>query len=566
MASARALRYGKAVIELSLLSKDVEKNLKRLEAKMQNFGKALSSVGSAGLKFSAAITAPLLGAVKLAADAREEFAKFESVFGDQTDAANKFAESLAGSIGRSATDIRQGMNAFQGFFVGLGFGSEEARKFTEQLQTLSHDFAAFHNLSDQEAMERFISALSGSSEVLDKFGVNTRQAALEQVLMAKGINKSWTAVTEQEKAVARLEVIMKAMTDQGAVGAAVRESGSFANQLKGLQGQMKDIGITIGGFLLPKVTSFLAELNKISARVGQWATESGDLVRSVGAATVNIGLMSGGLVVLGKTLETVAKAARLARMAIVAMAANPHVTAITALAGAVAYLKTQFDEATDAAERLRKEGSAALDGMALDQLQSMKGSLEWKVFFEKLDYRQLHDEALAGKRSEAERALAAVNNEIEALQAKQAETAAMEDAKAKSSHHPEVPFVNQPTMTTPKAPLELPKTWKRWINDAADELKDRVEAVKIRPNLLMTDPVRWLELKAKEVQAAVAGFAGKGQAISAEGFAKQSEAMFDTRFAAQIYGGGQDASLQVAKQQLAVLNKIERKDGGIAVV
>lgn len=531
---------------------------------MRDTGKAISSIGSSGLKFSAAITAPLLGAVKLAADAQEELAKFESVFGTQTDAANKFAEALAGSIGRSATDIRQGMNAFQGFFVGLGFGSEEARKLTEQMQTLSHDFAAFHNLSDQEAMERFISALSGSSEVLDRFGVNTRQAALEQELLKRGIDKSWTAVTEQEKAVARLDVIMRAMTDQGAVGAAVRESGSFANQLKKLQGQLKDTAITIGGFVLPKVTAFLGEANKIAAGLGRWAKESGDMVRTTVDATVKIGVMSGGLVVLGKTLEIVAKSARLARVAIAAMAANPQVAAITALAGAVAYLKVQFDEATDAATRLRNEGSSALEGMAMEQLESMKTSLEWQVFFEKLDYRQLHDEALAGKRSEAERALAAVNNEIEAIQNRQAEIRERENAKAIGAEHPEVPFVNQPTMTTPKAPLELPKTWKRWINDAADELKDRVEAVKIRPNLLMTDPARWLELKQKQVQDAIAGFMAKPDADQMDrAFARQ--ATFDARFSRQMYGGigGED------KKQTNLLAKIARNtegQNGIAVV
>src|SRR5690606_31067061 len=105
---------------------------------------------------------------------------------------------------------------------GLGFGAEQSRKFSQQLAQLALDFASFNNMSDAEAQQRFISALSGSSEVLDMFGVNIKQAALEQELLQQGVKKAWTEVSEQEKAVARLSIIMRSMTDQGAVGDAVR--------------------------------------------------------------------------------------------------------------------------------------------------------------------------------------------------------------------------------------------------------------------------------------------------------------------------------------------------------
>jgi hypothetical protein len=173
MVGARALRAGKAVIELSLLTGNVDKGLKKLENRLRDFGKGLKSVASMGLRLSSAIGAPFIAAIKLASDAQESLNKFRSVFKEQADAAEQFAQGLASSVGRSVNEIRDGMSSFQGFFVGLGFGAERSRELSQQLQALSIDFASFHNLTDQEAMERFISALSGSSEVLDRFGINT---------------------------------------------------------------------------------------------------------------------------------------------------------------------------------------------------------------------------------------------------------------------------------------------------------------------------------------------------------------------------------------------------------
>lgn len=51
-----------------------------------------------------------------------------------------------------------------------------------------------------------------------------------------GVRKSWTEVTEQEKALARLNIIARAMGDQGAIGDAVKTAGSFTNQMKRLRG------------------------------------------------------------------------------------------------------------------------------------------------------------------------------------------------------------------------------------------------------------------------------------------------------------------------------------------
>lgn len=208
--------------------------------------------------------------VKMAADAEEIASKFNAVFRDNADAARDWADNLAKGVGRFRLDLEETMSSFQGFFVGLGFGQDEAMKLSQQMQALSVDFASFNNLADAEAGERFISALSGSSEVLAMFGINIKQAALQQELLAMGITKSITKATEQEKALARVNVIMRAMGEQGAIGDARRTAGSLANQFKALASESKAMAVAIGEAVVPVVRDVIAAIRELSLETGKF--------------------------------------------------------------------------------------------------------------------------------------------------------------------------------------------------------------------------------------------------------------------------------------------------------
>ena len=372
MISARALRAGKAVIELSLLTGNVDKGLKKLENRMRDFGKGLKSIASMGLRLSAAIGAPFIAAIKLASDAQESLNKFRAVFKEQADAAEQFAQGLSKSVGRSVTEIRDGMSAFQGFFVGLGFAADHSRQLSEQLQVLSIDFASFHNLTDAEAMERFISALSGSSEVLDRFGINTKQAALQQELLNMGVNKSWTAVTEQEKAVARLNVIMRAMTDQGAVGDAVRTAGSLANRLKTLKAKVSDVAVEIGTALIPAATELITKALDVSKRFGTWAKDNKDLIVTIAELTLKLGLLSAALYAVGTAASVAAKSIGALRIALNFLIKHPVLAALAAIAAAFVWLMKKIKEARGEAADFNKQ----MGELRRKQIQRPRASFE----------------------------------------------------------------------------------------------------------------------------------------------------------------------------------------------
>lgn len=240
----------------------VHGDLKRVQASMDAVGRhaqRMFLVGAGAMAFF----------VKLAAEAEEATSKFNAVFGEGADDVRAWADELAKSVGRSRIAIGSTLSSFQAFFVGLGYGSKQATEMSKKMQALAIDFASFHDLADEEAAQRFISALSGSSEVLDMFGINIKQAALQQELLSMGLTTSVAKATEQEKAMARLNVIYKAMGEQGAVGDATRTAGSMTNQLKALKARVGELAVEIGTAFIPMAKRMVGSIQEWIGSLGQ---------------------------------------------------------------------------------------------------------------------------------------------------------------------------------------------------------------------------------------------------------------------------------------------------------
>lgn len=202
--------------------------------------------------------------IALASSAEEDLNRFNAVFDTNANVASDWADNMSLSIGRSKNDIRNALTVFQSFAKGLGFSQEQSFDFSTQLESLSLDFASFNNISDKLSQDKFIAAMSGSSEVMDQFGINIKDAQVELKLIELGLANSSKEATEQQKVIARLAIIYDSLNQQGAVGDAIRTANSFTNQQKKLQGQLVDFGTAIGQQLLPALAPFLRMINDIA--------------------------------------------------------------------------------------------------------------------------------------------------------------------------------------------------------------------------------------------------------------------------------------------------------------
>ena len=224
--------------------------------------------------------------IKVAAGAVEIKNAFDAVAGATAKGLNQTLTGFADLAGRSAIDLRKAATSFASIFRGLGAGDKHVQGLSESMTVLATDFASFFNVSDSEGIQRFISALSGSTEVLDQFGINIRQQQVELMAAKLGWSQNIRNLTEYQKALIRANLIMDTMSRQNAIGDVIKTSQSWANQVKALQSAWKDLNSELGKrliqLLLPAlqtVVKFMQALAKFVPKLGKIGDTFGDWSR-----------------------------------------------------------------------------------------------------------------------------------------------------------------------------------------------------------------------------------------------------------------------------------------------
>lgn len=317
--SGRAVRAGRAEVEIGIRSR-IEQGLATAQKKLSEFGKGVAVSGGAAFGASAGILAPLLMA---ASDAAETASKFDIVFGKQSEAVRGWGDEFAGQVGRSKNEIAGFLSSSQDLLVPMGVDPAAAQEMSKTLTKLSVDLGSFNNVADADAMNDLQAALTGSGEVMKKYGVIVSEATVGQELLNKGLDPK--TATEAEKAQARLAVILAGTS--AAQGDAIRTSGGFANQMKALTSTAADLAVSVGDVLLPPATAFLQLVNRGARWVLDLAERNKGLIAAVGgvvaivgaggailaslggfavAASVAIGFISSALGVMGAILAAIA--------------------------------------------------------------------------------------------------------------------------------------------------------------------------------------------------------------------------------------------------------------------
>lgn len=306
--SVSDVRAGRAFVEL-FLKNNMTKGLAIASRQLKSFGAGTTKVGSNLMGFGTRVTAlgatmasAFIAPIKAAGDLMETTSKFNSVFAENADGVRSWMDEYRAQIGRGAKEAMDGMAAFGAFFQGMGKGGDEAAELSKKMLQLSMDFASFHNIADTEAQERFISALSGSSQVLDMFGINIKQSALDLKLLAMGFPTVAKGADETQKMMARLAIIEESMGRQGALNDATKTAGSFSNQMKRLRGSLMDTAAAIGNALLPVVTPLVTKASELVLLFSEWAQNNAGIIQTVAKVAIGITAAGAALVVAGAAL------------------------------------------------------------------------------------------------------------------------------------------------------------------------------------------------------------------------------------------------------------------------
>lgn len=175
------------------------------------------------------------------------------------------------SLGIDPSLLMQNQAMFAQMSSSMGIVSETAGKLSSVFTRLGGDIASLKNEDFQKVWQNMASGMTGMSRAVDKYGMNIREANLQQTLNNIGIDKSISKLTQQEKVLLRTIVMLD--SSRAAWGDLAKTMNQPANQLRLLQSNWSNLSRTIGNIFLPIVAKVLPYLNAVTIMLQRFAEQ-----------------------------------------------------------------------------------------------------------------------------------------------------------------------------------------------------------------------------------------------------------------------------------------------------
>ena len=274
-----------------------------VQNKMRELGQSAGQLGRLLVMVGAPIAAIGALGIKSASDVEEMRSKFNVVFGAMADSTRAWAETTAKAVNRSKFDLEGYLAALQDTFVPMGIARDEATELSKSVVELAVDVGSFNNVASGDVIRDFQSALVGNTETVRKYGVVITENRMKQYALNTGIIESKREMTEQEKILARLNLLFSDTTD--AQGDAILTADSFANQMQGLNAAIKEVQVEIGQALLPAITKMLEVLPPLLQKITEFSSKHPTLIKFVAIAAAGITALGVALIAVGMIIPGV---------------------------------------------------------------------------------------------------------------------------------------------------------------------------------------------------------------------------------------------------------------------
>lgn len=208
-------------------------------------------------------------AIQLGSDLQEVQNVVDVTFTTMNKQLNEFAQNAAETAGLSETMAKRYAGTFGAMAKSFKFTEAEAYEMSTSLTQLAGDVASFYNISQDLAYTKLKSVFSGETEALKYLGVVMTQTALDEFALQKGMKKTTSQMSEQEKVALRYEFVMEQLS--AASGDFVRTQDSWANQTRILSLQFDQLKATLGQGLINALTPLVEFLNGVISKLQEAA-------------------------------------------------------------------------------------------------------------------------------------------------------------------------------------------------------------------------------------------------------------------------------------------------------
>lgn len=290
------------VKEFDKVGRAADKSLGKAENKIDKLGATFTKVGAGMLGAAGLAGAALFSTVGAASDLAEAVNVTGLTFGDSADEMEDWADTAATSLGQSKRSALEGAAAIGGLLKNVGFLEDESAELSRKLVVLSSDMGSAFNMEPADALAALRSGLAGESEPLKRFNVFISEAAVKAKAFELGLSDGTRALSDNEKAQARLAIIMEQTAD--IQGDFANTADGAANAQRVLAAQMEDAKASIGQALLPVMEQLLGVTNDL---LGAWNSLSPETQKNIAKfavlATAVVGLTGGMSLAVGQAIK-----------------------------------------------------------------------------------------------------------------------------------------------------------------------------------------------------------------------------------------------------------------------
>ena len=174
-------------------------------------------------------------AVSAFSDAESTSKKFGRSFSEE---ASAWADNYADAVHRGTAEVQSFMVSNKAMYNELGITATAAENLSEMTTSLAYDFGNAFSMDDSEALSLIQSAIGGSTDALNEYGIVLDKTALKNSAAALGLGTNIDALDDAAMAQVRLNAILEQSGD--IQKAAVEQTGGLTNSIKSLKGEMAD--------------------------------------------------------------------------------------------------------------------------------------------------------------------------------------------------------------------------------------------------------------------------------------------------------------------------------------
>ena len=272
---------GSIRINTLLNTRDFETSFRRLGTSIRGL------LGTLGFGLSiAGLVALGKQAIDTASDIQEVQNVVDTAFGSMSYKIEEFTKTSIKQFGLSQLSAKEISSTFMAMASNMVRSAETASDMAINLTKRAADMASFYNRSAEDTATALHGIFTGETEVLKQYGIVQTEVNLQEYAAAHGINKKISAMSQSEKVQLRYNYVME---QTGlAAGDFERTSGNWANQVRILKEQFKELLGVLGTGLITVLNPVVKFLNVVLTQLIAIAKQIGAILSKLFGITVPV--------------------------------------------------------------------------------------------------------------------------------------------------------------------------------------------------------------------------------------------------------------------------------------